>query len=167
MHITIIVKTRKVKEKTKQNKTREKHNCTVEANITVPGFNARLLARSQFAFGRSCDRPTRSRFSVVFLGPRANAELIPKFHFAQHASHVALQMVTLRISPSTNVGSPHQQAHNCLKMIIERRGKKWSRVRDGCLTPGRTGRLIVGRNVTLTLLLLGYRGYFYLLGPTE
>jgi hypothetical protein len=36
-------------------------------------FNAGLLARSQFAAGR----PSRSRFSVVFLGPRANAELIP------------------------------------------------------------------------------------------
>jgi hypothetical protein len=27
----------------------------------------------------------------------------------------------------------------------------WSRVPDGCLTPGRTGRLTVGRNITLTL----------------
>jgi hypothetical protein len=43
-------------------------------NVRVPGFKAGLLARSQFAFGRSWDRPTRSRFSVVFLGPRANAE---------------------------------------------------------------------------------------------
>jgi hypothetical protein len=34
------------------------------------------------ASGRSCDRPTRSRFSVVFLGPRANAEFVPKFHVA-------------------------------------------------------------------------------------
>jgi hypothetical protein len=32
-------------------------------------------------------------------------------------------------------------------------GKNWSRVLDGCLTPGRTGRLTVGRNVTLTLTL--------------
>jgi hypothetical protein len=28
-------------------------------------FNAGLLPRSQFASGRSCDRPTRSRFSLV------------------------------------------------------------------------------------------------------
>jgi hypothetical protein len=28
-------------------------------------------------------------------------------------------------------------------------GKNWSRVPDGCLTPGRTGWLTVGRNVTL------------------
>jgi hypothetical protein len=35
---------------------------------------------------------------VVFLGPRANAELVPKFHFALHA----LPMVTLKISPCTD-----------------------------------------------------------------
>jgi hypothetical protein len=52
----------------------------------------------QFASGRSCDRPTRSRFSVVFLGPRANAEMVPKFHFSLHASHAALPMVTPKIS---------------------------------------------------------------------
>jgi hypothetical protein len=47
--------------------------------------------------------PTRSRFSVVFLGPRANAKLVPKFHVALYASHVALPMVTLNISPYTNI----------------------------------------------------------------
>jgi hypothetical protein len=45
----------------------------------------------------------RSRFSVVFLCPRANAELVPKFHVALHASHAALSMVTLKMSPYTNV----------------------------------------------------------------
>jgi hypothetical protein len=39
----------------------------------------------------------------VFLGLRANAELVPKFHVALHASHAALPMVTLNISPYTNV----------------------------------------------------------------
>jgi hypothetical protein len=47
--------------------------------------------------------PTRSRFSVIFLGPRANAELVPKFHVALHASHAALSMATLKILPCTNV----------------------------------------------------------------
>jgi hypothetical protein len=42
-------------------------------------------------------------FSVVFLGPRANAELVSKFHVALHASHAALPTVTLNISPYTNV----------------------------------------------------------------
>jgi hypothetical protein len=32
-------------------------------------------------------------FRVVFLGPRANAELVPKFHVAMYASHAALPMV--------------------------------------------------------------------------
>jgi hypothetical protein len=34
----------------------------------------------------------------VFHGPRANAELVPKFHVALHASHAALPMVVLEIS---------------------------------------------------------------------
>jgi hypothetical protein len=50
----------------------------------------------------SCDRPTQSGFSVVFLGPRANAEFVPKLHVALHASQ-AHPVVTLRISPSINV----------------------------------------------------------------
>jgi hypothetical protein len=50
-------------------------------------------------------------------------------------------------------GAPHQQTSNCLKMIKERREKNWSRVPDGCLTPGGTGRLTAGRNITLTLIL--------------
>jgi hypothetical protein len=40
---------------------------------------------------------------VVFLGPRASAELVLKFHVALHASHAALPMVTLKILPFTNV----------------------------------------------------------------
>jgi hypothetical protein len=76
-----------------------KATAQIGTNVKAHVFNARLLAGSQFASGRSCDRPTRSRFSVVFLGPRANAELVPKFHIALYASHVALPMVTLKISP--------------------------------------------------------------------
>jgi hypothetical protein len=40
------------------------------------------------------------RFSVVFLGPRANVEFVPKFHVALHASHAALPMVTKRFRPN-------------------------------------------------------------------
>jgi hypothetical protein len=40
---------------------------------------------------------------VVFLGPRANAELVPKFHVALHASYAALPIVTLKISLYINV----------------------------------------------------------------
>jgi hypothetical protein len=31
--------------------------------------------------------------SLVFLGPRANAGLVPKFHVALYASHAALPMI--------------------------------------------------------------------------
>jgi hypothetical protein len=40
---------------------------------------------------------------MVSFYPRANTELLPKFHVALHASHAALPMVTLKISPYTNV----------------------------------------------------------------
>jgi hypothetical protein len=68
-------------------------------NVRARVFNGGLLARSQFASRRSCDRPTQSRFSVVCLVPRAKAELVSKFHVALHASHAALPMVILKISP--------------------------------------------------------------------
>jgi hypothetical protein len=90
-----------IKRKKKQKRETQQHG--LGTNVRVRGFKAGLLARSQFASGRSCDRPTRSRFSVVFLGPRANIELVPKFYVALHASHAALPMVTLKISPCTNV----------------------------------------------------------------
>jgi hypothetical protein len=44
---------------------------------------------------------------VVFLGPRANAELLSKFYVALHASHAALPMVVLEISHCTNVTSKY------------------------------------------------------------
>jgi hypothetical protein len=37
----------------------------IGTNVRACEFNAGLLARSQFASGRSCDRPTRLRFSLV------------------------------------------------------------------------------------------------------
>jgi hypothetical protein len=90
-----VEKKKEIKEKRKKGKD--------ETNVRDLVFNGGLLARSQFASGRSCDRPTRSRFSVVFLGLRANSELLHKFHIALHASHAALPMTTLQISPCTDV----------------------------------------------------------------
>jgi hypothetical protein len=40
---------------------------------------------------------------VVFLDPRSNAEFVPKFHDALHASHAALPMVALKISRYRNM----------------------------------------------------------------
>jgi hypothetical protein len=85
----------------KQKRKTQQHR--LGTNVRVRGFNAGLLARSQFAYGRFCDRPTQSRFFVVFLGTRATAELVPKFHVALHASHAALPIVTLKILLCTNM----------------------------------------------------------------
>jgi hypothetical protein len=82
---------------------KKKGRAQIWTNVSASVFNAGLLARSQFASGRPYDLPTRPRFSVAFLGPRANAELVPKFHVALHASHAALPVVTLQISFYTNV----------------------------------------------------------------
>jgi hypothetical protein len=95
-----------VKEKIKKERKKErKQEKTAEIGINVRarGFNAGLPARSHFASGRSCDRPTQSSFSVVLFSPRAIAELVPKFLVELHASHTALPMVTLNISPCTSV----------------------------------------------------------------
>jgi hypothetical protein len=44
----------------------------------------------------------------VFRCPRANAELVSKFHVALHASHAALPMVILEISHCTKVTSKYE-----------------------------------------------------------
>ena len=49
-------------------------------------LNVRLLARSQCAYERSCDRPVWSTFPLVFIGPRENDEPISKSHVAAHVS---------------------------------------------------------------------------------
>jgi hypothetical protein len=70
-------------KKGRKEKEKEKHR--LGTNVRVRGFKAGLLDRSQFASGSSVK---------VFLGPRANAELVPKFHVLLHASHATLPMVT-------------------------------------------------------------------------
>jgi hypothetical protein len=61
-----------------------KANAHVTTTIGLACLNAGLQARSHYALGRSCDRPNRSRFSMVFSIVQKNAELIPKFHIALH-----------------------------------------------------------------------------------
>jgi hypothetical protein len=61
----------------KKKKEKKKATAQIGTNVRACVFNAGLLARSQVASGRYCGRSARSRFSVVFLGPRANAELVP------------------------------------------------------------------------------------------
>jgi hypothetical protein len=132
MHITIIVKKWLVKKKKKYK----------GANVRARRFNAGLLARSQFASGRSYDWPIQSRFSVVFLGPRTNAELVPKFQVALHASHAALKMVTLKIKLYANVtltsgcitlftgdmseGALHREERNCQTKKLKSPVPRWT-----------------------------------------
>jgi hypothetical protein len=68
----------------------------IGTNVRAHVFNGGMLARSQFVSGRSYERQTLSRFSVVFLGPRSNTELVPKSNISLHTSHAAFQMVTLK-----------------------------------------------------------------------
>jgi hypothetical protein len=55
----------------------------------------------------------------------------------------------LQTRPLVREGVTNLQTRKCLKEIL-RRNKNWSQVPDGRLAPGQTGRLIIGRNVTLT-----------------
>jgi hypothetical protein len=48
--------------------------------------------------------------------------------------------------PLVREDAPQQQTRNCLTVT-----KIWSRVLDWCLTPRQTGRLTIGRHITLTL----------------
>jgi hypothetical protein len=63
----------------------------LRTSVDVRIFSAGLLARSQFASGRSCDRPIRPWFFVVSLGLRAKAKLELKFRISVHASQAASQ----------------------------------------------------------------------------
>jgi hypothetical protein len=51
--------------KEKKEKGKEEKKAQIGTNVRARVFNAGLLARSLFASGRSCDRTTRSRFSLV------------------------------------------------------------------------------------------------------
>jgi hypothetical protein len=52
-----------------------------------------------------------------------------------------------QIRPPGREGATYQQTHYCLTII-----KNWSWAPDGCLTPRKTDRLTVGRNITMTLI---------------
>jgi hypothetical protein len=70
--------------------------CVSLPNLVIFFVVRALEGKQAINSSQTFDRPTRSRFSVVLLGPRANAELVPKFHVALHASHAALQILTFQ-----------------------------------------------------------------------
>jgi len=61
-------------------------------------LNAEVLARGQYATASSSDRPSWSRFSVVSLRSRANAESVPETHIVLHASLTANSLVLIHCS---------------------------------------------------------------------
>jgi hypothetical protein len=68
-----------------------------------------LGTNSAFALG--------PRFSVIFLGSRANAQLVHKFHVALHASHAALRMGTSNFFALTQpVNLPPPNAKEIIKL---------------------------------------------------
>jgi hypothetical protein len=56
----------------------------------------------------------------------------------------------LQTRPLVREGATKLQTSNCLKEI-SRRTKNWSQVPDGRLKPRQTGRLTVGRKLTVTV----------------
>jgi hypothetical protein len=62
----------------------------------------------------------------------------------------ALQITDLS---SRQRGRPTSINQQLSKNNPREKGKYWLRVPDGCLAPGRTGRLTVGRNINLALTL--------------
>ena len=61
--------------------------------------NELWLGRSQCASGRPCDPPLRSRFSVIFLGTRANSKLVSRFHVSLLLSHSAVPVLLSKFLP--------------------------------------------------------------------
>jgi hypothetical protein len=59
----------------------------------------------------------------------------------------------LQTRPLVREGASHQQTLQLSKNDQREKEKNWSRVPDGCLRPRWTGRLTVGRNMTLILTL--------------
>jgi hypothetical protein len=77
------------------NKAAEQTGTTVRARV----FKFRTAGWKSVCIRKVCGRPNRSTFSVVFLGPRANSEFVPKFHVALHASHADLPIPMSKFRP--------------------------------------------------------------------
>jgi hypothetical protein len=86
-------RTKKKKER-KEEKEKEKATAQIGTNVRARIFKKSVCIRKVL-------RPANS--IKVFRGPRANAELVHKFHVALHAWHAVFPRFTLKISPYTSV----------------------------------------------------------------
>jgi hypothetical protein len=93
------------------------------------------------------ERPETNSIKVFrgFLGPRANVELVPKFHVALHASHAALQIFTFQnfrhniALPKSDYISPTTAAPTYFKSKLN---KSFTRRTSGhCLGTFQTAKL--------------------------
>jgi hypothetical protein len=66
-----------------------------------------MLAWNQYSSWRPHDRPALSRFSVSFLVPRANAELVFQFHFDGLFSCSPIN-INLKVSINPQPSQPYQ-----------------------------------------------------------
>jgi hypothetical protein len=64
--------------------------------VSVKFYGAPLAKDGTYPEGRATV-PLDQGFSVVLLGPRGNAEMLPDFHVALHASYAALPILTTQL----------------------------------------------------------------------
>jgi hypothetical protein len=89
--------------------------------------DARLLVRHQFALRSSCNWSTQSRFAMVLVSPRVNAELVTKFHIAlpgrlDYSNYTFLYHEIMKIvTVLWKMGQFSQYSNNCWYVIM----KKW------------------------------------------
>jgi hypothetical protein len=74
------------------------NNCGIRNYTTAVTSYRPSRVIEKYVFCAVRGKVLKERYST-----RTNAELVPKFHVALHASHAALPMVTLKISPCINV----------------------------------------------------------------
>jgi hypothetical protein len=100
----------KIKDLSKQKCKHSSNRAAAQTgtNVRACVFNAGLLANSRFAFGRSCDWPTRSRFSVVFLGTIRKLSCYENVHVTLHASYPAFPMAATTFCSNVRIKLPLQ-----------------------------------------------------------
>jgi hypothetical protein len=116
----------------------------LESEPSAQGYNWPTLFLGDINTGTWPSRLRESQIWDSKIGSRVPRDSDPRMTaLARISSNCKRQTRSL-----VRESAPHQQTRNCLTAI-----KIWSSDPDVCLTPRQTGRLTVGRNITLTLTL--------------